>query len=123
MLLRSRIITVLLASLALIAQVPAQASDRKAAIAGALAGAVIGGVIFSQGRNDRAYSPPQHEHYSPPQAYYPPQRVYYERQPVYYQQAPVYYQQAPVYYVLERPRHKRWHGHKHRQHDDYGRRW
>jgi hypothetical protein len=25
-----------------------------------------------------------------------------------------------VYYVQERPRHKRWHGHKHRRHDGYG---
>ncbi|MDX1299705.1 MAG: hypothetical protein R3260_15920 [Pseudomonas sp.] len=116
MLSRIPLITGLLASLALLGQAPAQASNRDAAIAGAVAGAVIGGVIVSQSRPAQVYSPP-------PPAHYPPQQVYYERRPVYYQPAPVYYppaqvyyQPAPVYYVQERPRHKRWHK-QHRDHD------
>ncbi|MBU2155833.1 MAG: hypothetical protein KJ989_17415 [Gammaproteobacteria bacterium] len=116
MLSRIPLITGLLASLALLVQTPAQASNRDAAIAGAVVGAVIGGVIVSQSRPAPVYAPPPREYYPPPPAYYPPQRVYYERQPV-------YYQPAPVYYVQERPRHKRWHGHKHRGHDDRGYRW
>jgi hypothetical protein len=113
MLSRIPLITGLVASLALFAQAPAQASNRDAAIAGAVVGAVIGGVLVSQSRPARVYAPPLREYYPPPPAYYPPQRVYYERQPV-------YYQPAPVYYIQERPRHKRWHGHKHRRHDSYG---
>ncbi|MDO9618647.1 MAG: hypothetical protein Q7J43_13320 [Pseudomonas sp.] len=114
MLSRIPLITGLVASLALFDQ--AQASNRDAAIAGAVVGAVIGGVIISQSRPVQVYTPP-------PPAYYPPPPVaYYPPQPVHYPPQAIYYQPAPVYYVQERPRHKRWYGQEHRRHDGRGHR-
>lgn len=109
MLVRIPLISGLMASLALFAQAPAQASDRDAAIAGVVLGAIVGGVIVSQSRPTQVYAPPP-AHYPPP-AYYPPHQVYYERQPV-------YYQQVPVYYVQEQPRQRHWQ--KQRRHHGHG---
>lgn len=125
MLSRIPLITSLVASVALLSQVPAQASNRDAALAGAVVGAVIGGVIVSQSRPVQVYSPPPPAYYPPqPVAYYPPQPVaYYPAQPVYYPPQPVYYQAAPVYYVNQPPRPQRWHGRDQHRDGGYGRGW
>lgn len=76
---RISIITGLIACLALASLTPAHASDRNAAIAGAVIGAVVGGAIVANSRYER--EPVYVE--SRPRVYYEPERVYYERQPIY----------------------------------------
>lgn len=114
---RIPLLIALVACLALAGQTTAHASERNAAIAGAVVGAVVGGAIVANSR----YAPaPVYVEVAPP----PPRVVYYEPEPVYYQPYPV---------VVER-HYRHGHGHKHHyrhhrrhhRHDHrgyYGPRW
>lgn len=96
---RIPLLIALLACLALAGQATAHASERNAAIAGA----VVGAVIVANSR----YAPaPVYVEVAPP----PPRVVYYEPQPVYYQPYP----------VVIAPYHGHGHKHHHHKHHRHG---